>query len=237
MNAYPISMPTLSCPECCGSHHGWLCHFSADGLGDLDACATHVLVPAGHIIFAEGQRLHTVSVICEGQVKVTVSSQRGRTFLVRVAKRGEILGLSSALTNTPHQNTAEAVGLVRLRILPRLDFMRFMQTNPEASFRAAEDMCRQYRSVLRDVYRLALSDSVASRVAHFLLSLAEESGKLADIQPQFPLPAKQEEIASMLGSSRESITRVLSDLRRRGIVRIESHNCTILRKDALESLI
>ncbi len=102
---------------------------------------------------------------------------------------------------------------------------------------AAESLNSEYQSALNDACRLALSSSVAGRVAHLLLELAVGNESAHNCRPEIHLPLTHEELASMLGSSRESVTRVLSNFRRTGIVSIKAAKLTILRKEALEILL
>jgi CRP/FNR family cyclic AMP-dependent transcriptional regulator len=84
---------------------------------------------------------------------------------------------------------------------------------------------------------LALSTSIAGRVAHLLLELAAENETAQDARPKIHMSLRQEDLASMVGSTRESISRVLNDFRRNGVISIEGADMTILSKEALEVLL
>ncbi len=170
-------------------------------------------------------------------MKLTRTSREGKTLLVRIARPGDVLGLSAALANTQHEVTAQAIELSQIKLFPKGQFLYFIKHHLEGSLHAAESLNHEYNSALNDACRLALSNSIAGRVAHLLLELANSDGTAQNAQPEIHLPLTHEEVASMLGSSRESITRVLSSFRRTGIISMKTTMVIILRKDALELLL
>lgn len=233
----PISMHAENCLLCKARRPGWFCNLSPQALADYDATSTHVMVPMGSILFAEGHAPSSVSVVCDGRVKLTTSSRGGKTLLVKIAKPGDVLGLSAAVSNTPYEVTAQAIEPTQIKTFHQKDFLRFMKRHVEGSLHAAESLSNEYRSALSDACRLALSSSIAGRVAHLLLELAVENGTAENAQPEIHMPLKHVDLASMLGSSRESVTRVLNNFRRKGVISIKGPKMTILRKKALEVLL
>jgi CRP/FNR family transcriptional regulator len=156
---------------------------------------------------------------------------------VKVARPGDLLGLSAALSKTPYEVTARAIEQTQLAIFAQQDFLQFIRHHGEGSLHAAESLSNEYRSVLTDACRLALSSSIAGRVAHLLLELMVENETAQHAQPKIHMPLRHEDLASMLGSSRESITRVLNGFRRKGVISIQGSDMIILSKEALEVLL
>ncbi len=191
----------------------------------------------GTVLFAEGQEPRSVSVICEGRVKLTRSSRDGKTLLVKIAKPGEVLGLSAAVSRVPYEVTARAIEHTQITTFQQKDFLHFIQHHMEGSQRAVESLSNEYRAVLSDASRVALSSSIAGRMAHLLFEFAAESDTAQDAQPEIDMALKHEDLACMLGSSRESVTRVLNHFRRKGILSIRGTRMVILRKEALEVLL
>ena len=226
-----------SCLSCKARKPGWFCSLSPQSLADLNAMSTHTVLPMGNILFAEGQASRSVSVVCVGQVKLTRSSKDGRTLLVKIARAGDVLGLSAALSQMPYEVTAQAIEHTQLATFEQQDFLNFIQHHAEGSMHAAVSLSNEYRSALSDASRLALSASIAGRVAHLLLELVVENETTRDAQPKIHMSLRHEDLASMLGSSRESITRVLNRLRRDGVISIKGTDMTILSKEALEVLL
>jgi CRP/FNR family transcriptional regulator, cyclic AMP receptor protein len=226
-----------SCLLCKARKPGWFCNLSRQSLADLEAMSTYTVLPISNILFAEGQASRSVSVVCAGQVKLTKSSRDGRTLLVKIARPGDVLGLSAALSKMPYEVTAQAIERTRIATFDQGEFLDFIQRYGEGSLHAAETLSKEYRSALSDASRLALSTSIAGRVAHLLLELAAENETAQDARPKIHMSLRQEDLASMVGSTRESISRVLNDFRRNGVISLEGADMTILSKEALEVLL
>ncbi len=215
----------------------WFCELSPKAMAEYDAIGSYIALEEGAVLFAQGEAPRSVAVVCVGRIKLISSSREGKTLLVRIAKPGDVLGLSAALSNAIHEVTAQAIEHVQIKMLPGSEFLRFIRHHGEGSMHAAESLNNEYQSALNDACRLALSSSIAGRVANLLLELAVENETVQNSRPEIHLPLTHEELASMLGSSRESVTRVLSNFRRTGIVSIKAAKLTILRKEALEVLL
>ncbi len=225
------------CLQCNARKLGWFCHLPPQAMAEYDAMGTHVLLPMNSILFTEGQLAHSVAVVCAGRLKLTMSSRDGKTLLVKISKPGDVLGLSAALSKTPYEVTAQAIEHTQIKTFQQMDFLHFIQRHVEGSLHAAESLSNEYRSVLSDASRLALSSSIAGRVAHLLLELVVEGETTQDAQPKSACRSSRKTYASMLGSSRESVSRILNDFRRKEIISIKGTKMTILRKEALEMLL
>jgi len=226
-----------NCITCKARKPGWFCDLPTHVLTGYDAMGVHQMLPAGAKLFSEGQEPRGVSILCSGRVKLTRSSRDGKIFLVRIAQPGDVLGLSAVLAGTPYEVTGEAMEPVQMKIFGRAEFLHFLQHHVEGNQHAAESLNNEYRAALLDACRLALSNSIAGRVANLLLQLASEAGTLENEQPEVHLPLGREDLAAMLATTRESVTRVFSDLKRKGILAISGNKARILRKNALEALV
>ena len=233
----PISTHTTSCQGCAAKKAGWFCDLSPQHKAEFNALGRHITFPAGDILFVEGQTARSISVVCEGRIKLTKTSRGGRTLLVKIATDGDVLGLSAALANSVYEVTAQATERTQIRSLQQKAFLEFMRRHAEVGLRAAESLSNDYLSVLSDAGRLALPGSNAGRLAHLLLELAVDSEDGLKTQPDFHMSFRHDELASMLGCSRESITRVMSDFRRKGIIMVKGTRMTMLRREALERLL
>lgn len=218
-----------NCLTCTHRHAGWFCHLSPDALAVYNALGVHMLVNSGGTLFWEGEPARSVSILCCGEIKLTTSSKEGKTLLVRIAKPGDVLGLSAAISGTPYETTAQALTPVQVKTLQTKDFLHFIETHIEGTMHTAQMLNREYRDALSDATRLALSISISGRVARLFLDLASGHGT-------FTLAHTHEGLASMLGTTRETVTRVLGELKRKKIIDIEGKAVTIRRIDALELL-
>jgi CRP/FNR family cyclic AMP-dependent transcriptional regulator len=222
------------CFTCQTRHADWFCNLSPQALVEFEALGMHMIVPSGSTLFFESQSARSVYVLCSGHVKLTTSSKDGKTLLVRIAKPGDVLGLSAALSGTSYEIAAQAIDPVQVKSFQRQDFLHFIEHHLEGSMHATQMLNKEYRDALADATRLALSLSIAGRVARLFL---EMTAGQRDAKPRITMALTHEELATMLGTTRESITRVLSELKRKEIISIKGTSVTILRKNALEMLV
>jgi CRP/FNR family cyclic AMP-dependent transcriptional regulator len=110
------------------------------------------------------------------------------------------------MSATPHETTAQAPASVQVKTLQGKDFLHFIDHHIEGTMHAAQILNREYRGALSDATRLALSLSISVRVARLFLELASGHGG-------FTLSLTHEDLASMLGITRETVTTVLSELK------------------------
>jgi CRP/FNR family transcriptional regulator len=210
-------------------------NLSGAALAQFEAIAPEVSRARGEALFVEGETPRCVYVICSGRVKLSVSSREGRTAILRIAGPGEVLGISAAMSGTPHETTAEAVELCRVKAIRVGEFLRFLQNYPEASAEATSCLLREYRVVLNNVCRLALPNTVAGRLATLLLEWLDVRRATASDR-RFIVALTQEEIASMTNTSRETVSRVLHQFQQDKLISMKGASVTILQPRALELL-
>lgn len=237
MHDRSLSKKIQSCEHCQISRTGWFCHLSPEPLAEFNSIASPLFLPRGSILFSEGQASRYVANLCIGRLKMTKSSSKGKTLLLKVAQPGEVLGLSATLAEGPYETTIQAIEHSHVKMIERTDFLHFIQRHGEGGLHAAESLNRQYISTLNDACRLALSNTIVGRLACLLLEYTDAPSRAATESSEIHMPLKHEELASMLGSSRESVTRALNDLRRQGVISIKGTKLTVLRKQALELLL
>lgn len=230
----PRMMHAESCLTCEDRHGDWFCNLSPQALVEFDLLGMHMMVPSGGTLFFEAQPARSVYILCSGYVKLTTSSKDGKTLLVRIAKPGDVLGLSAAISGTPYEITAQAIDPVQVKSFQRKDFLYFIERHIEGSMHATKMLNKEYRDALSDAMRLALSTSISGRVARLFLEMTSGQN---ESKPCFTLSLTHEEIANMLGTTRESVTRVLNEMKRKEIIAIKGTSMTLLRKDALELLV
>jgi len=202
----------------------------------FEAIAPEVSRVRGEALFVEGETPRHVYVICSGRVKLSVTSREGRTAILRIAGPGEVLGINAAMSGTPHETTADAVELCRVKAIRVSDFLRFLQNYPEASAEATSCLLREYRVVLNNVCRLALPNTVAGRLASLLLEWLGPRRANSASERRLIVALTQEEIASMTNTSRETVSRVLHQFQRDKWISIKGASVTILQPQALEQI-
>lgn len=226
-----------SCPACLNRCSGWFCSLGLDMLTALEAVSTPSTAASGQRLFAQGDECDQVYILCGGYVKLTACSAHGRKLIVRIAGPGAVLGLHAAVSDGSYEVTAETLREVRLRSIRRDEFAAFLGTHREMNERVVQCLCQEYRYVLQDACRIALTESVAARLARLLLDLGSQIGDLTTGECKIPLLLTHEEIASMTCTTRETITRTLGQFRKEGILSIEGSMVTLHHPALLASVV
>jgi CRP/FNR family transcriptional regulator, cyclic AMP receptor protein len=233
----PYGLPCIeSCSSCKVRFDDFFCAFSEDSLKVFNQIKHAAVFPQGAVIFVEGQAPRGVFMLCQGQAKLSTTSREGKTFILRIARPGEVLGLHSTVTGTPYDLTAETMRPSQLDFVGREDFLRFLKNHGDACLRAARNIGRDCQSAYDVVRSIGLSNSVSGRVAKFFLESAED-GKGANGSVSLGFTLTHEEISQLMGTSRESITRTLADFRKKNLMELKGSTLTIHDKPALERLV
>jgi CRP/FNR family transcriptional regulator, cyclic AMP receptor protein len=214
----------------------FLCELSGDPLRDFDAISLTGFYPRGAKLFAEGQRPRGVFILCSGSAKLSIGSSNGRS-LMRVAEQGEILGLSATLSESPYDDSTEMLESGQVNFIRKDHFMNFLTGHPEAGLRVAKHLSQAYTAVHEQMRALALSDSAAEKLARLLLHWIEKTGGRTEQNIRLKLSLTHDEIAQMIGMSRETVTRLLGELRDKGIIQLKGANLLIRNKAALEEMV
>src|SRR5690242_2939124 len=164
--------------------------------------------PAGAIIFMEGQPARGVYVLRKGRVKLLTTNSDGRTLIMKIAKPGEALGLNSVITGKPYDLTAEILQPAELAFIPRADFMKCITEHGDACMHFASHLSRDCQAAYDLVRSIGLCQSVSERLARFLLDWST-NGSTLDGTVHVKMTLTHEEIAQLIGASRETVTRTL----------------------------
>ncbi len=222
-----------SCQSCEFRRKGFFCQLPPDELKDFDAIKKYVSAyPADATLFMEQQKSRGIYLLCEGQVKLSLGSSDGKTLILRIANPGEVLGLSSALSGSPYEVTAQALRPCQVAFMTSDDFQKFLRKHQAVYERVASHLGWQYRSACEQLSVVGLGASVYERVAKFLLNWSTEGGAPGN-GDRFTLPLSHEEIAERIGITRESVSRALSEFRSRGLIENDSSIFAIADRVAL----
>ncbi|HKF50882.1 MAG TPA: Crp/Fnr family transcriptional regulator [Candidatus Acidoferrales bacterium] len=211
------------------------CNLSPAGLQRLSTITSASSYPKGATLFVEGQVARGVFILCNGRVKLSTSSTNGKTLIVRIADAGEILGLPASVTGKPYELTADVIEPTQANFISRTDFLNFLQENGEAALRVAQQLGEIYHAAVAEMRSIGLSHSAAEKLARFLLDWCASRGNgKGEIRAR--LTMTHEEIAQMIGASRETVTRAFTDFKKRKLLQIEGSTLILCDKAGLESL-
>jgi|SRR5579864_1400122 len=192
--------------------------------------------PAGAIIFMESQPARGVYVLRKGRVKLLTTNSDGRTLIMKIAKPGEVLGLNSVITGKPYDLTAEILQPAELAFIPRADFLKCITEHGDACMHFASHLSRDCQAAYDLVRSIGLCQSVSERLARFLLDWST-NGSATDGAVRVKLALTHEEIAQLIGTSRETVTRTLSEFKRQRTIEMNGSTLVLKNKPALESLV
>lgn len=174
-------------------------------------------IPTGSVIVGQEDRGDSLFVITEGKVKVVLYGDTGREIILTMFRPGEIFGEMSLLDNQPRSASVIAVEATKALVLERAAFVRHLAAHPNTAIAILAEMSRRLRQADRVIGNLALLD-VYGRVARLIKDLAQKEGVETDEGVLIKERPTQQEIASMVGTSRETVSRALNDFAKRGLI-------------------
>jgi CRP/FNR family cyclic AMP-dependent transcriptional regulator len=221
------------CKTCKLGETGFFCHLGPAALKEFDAIKSTSTYPKGALLFVERQDARGVYVLCEGEVKLSISSTEGKTLIMRIARAGELLGLTATMAGTGYEVTAETIHPCQVAFVRREDFQRYVAHNPEASHNVLNQMTSQYQDACEQLRTVGLSSSANEKLARLLLSWSVGMPK-TKAGTRITMPLTHEEIAEFIGTTRETVTRTLSEFKARHLITIQGSTLTIPDRAALE---
>ena len=187
----------------------------------------------GIILFSEKDPPTGVFIVQDGEVKLSMNSNDGKRLILRIAKKGEMLGLASVLSGRLREMTAETLYPSKIAFIGRCDFLKFLDRHPETYRSVTEEMSRNYTMVCEQLRAVGLSHSAPARLARLLLDWSV-TGQTTDHETRFRFSLTHEEIGEFIGASRETVSRTLSAFRSRHLIAYHGSTLSIPDKSALE---
>ena len=215
---------------------GFFCQMTTETLADFQKMKFTSLYPTGAVLFVEGQVPRGVYMLCKGRVKLTMASPGGKTVIVRVVEAGELLGLHSTISGDFHEVTAETLQPCQVDFVRRDDFMKLLHEHGDASINAMRQFSNYYRGACHQIRYLGLTPSATEKLASFLLESAT-GGQETPKGVRFNLSLTHEEIAQVIGVTRETVTRALTELRAKMLISTKGPSVLIRNKVALEAML
>lgn len=225
-----------SCLTCKTRTERLFCDLPGPALESFENIKYATAYPKGAVLFVEGQAPRGIFVLCKGRVKLSICANDGKTLIFKIADPGEVLGLSATVSGKPYELTAETIDPCQINFVKREDFLHFLREHAEACFKVAEQLSEKYNNACREVRSLGLSHSAGEKLAKLLWEWSSKNGEAAKLEPRLKLSLTHEEIAQMIGTSRETVTRLFADLKKRQIVQTKGATLVIRNKAALKQL-
>jgi CRP/FNR family transcriptional regulator, cyclic AMP receptor protein len=207
---------------------------SPEALAEFGPITAGFKCAARTLLYSEEEVPARVFILLEGRVKIGISARNGKHLILRIAKLGEVLRLSSAFSGDLYEETAEAIGPCSLMTVCCSQFGHFLVRYPSVFHIAVmREIGVQYELACSRLQVTGLSLSVASRLACLLLKWSVD-GQATECGTQMHVAFTHGEIGECIGTCRESVTRILGDLQRRQIVNERGTILTVMDRSALE---
>nr|BBH94949.1 Crp/Fnr family transcriptional regulator [Thermogemmatispora argillosa] len=207
-----------------------------DDLRELMAVAKKRTFRSGEVIFHRDDPGQVLYIIKEGKVKISISSPEGQEISLVIFGKGEYFGEFALLDGLPRSADAVALERVECYALQRDDFHRALLKNPRIAIHMLESLSRRLRNTDKMIEDL-ISLDVPGRVAKKLLELAELHGVPTEDGVRIDIRLTQQNLASMVGASRESVNKVLGYFSAKGYISTDRHRITLRRPAELKERI
>jgi len=224
-----------NCLTCPVREDHLFCNLSLPAVQKLNEIKSIAVYPKSAMLFIEGQQPRGVFVLCAGKAKLSTSSVEGKTIITKICESGDVLGLTATISNRPYEVTAEMIEPGQANFISREALLAFLRDNGEVALRVAEQLSRNYFTAYEEIRTLGLTTSPAEKFAKLLLGWSAGTGHNGSAQVKLTLT--HEEIAEMIGTTRETVSRLFSDFKKRQLVQVKGATLTIRNVAALEKLV
>jgi CRP/FNR family transcriptional regulator len=202
----------------------------------LEQEALTTTYPTGAVLFAEGQAPRGVFIVRRGRVKLSICGSDGRTLILRIVEAGCPLGVAAVVSGRQYEATAETQEPCEVSFLRQTDLLRLMRLHGEFALWVTQHISADYASTCREIRDLILSDSASEKLARLLVGWLDQNTKSKN-PTQVKLALTHEEIGQMIGSSRETVSRLFAGFKKQQLIQQNGSTLVIPDRVALESLI
>ncbi len=202
--------------------------FSVLGQDDLDAISSHAVTksyPKNSVIINEGDHTDSLYVILSGKVKVFLTDEQLKEVIVDIQRAGDYFGELALLDEAPRSASVMTLEKSTFLIISKTSFKNCLVKHPEIGFNLIRELTHRLRATTENVKSLALMD-VYGRIARTLLQLAKQDDGRYVISDKLT----HQDLANMVGASREMVSRIMKDLAKGGYIAIEDKRIAIKEK-------
>jgi len=212
------------------------CNLPLPAVQKLNEIKSTAVYPKATMLFIEGQEPRGVFVLCAGKAKLFTSSSDGKTIITKVSEAGDVLGLNASISNRPYEVTAEMMEPGQANFIARDALLQFLREYGEVALRVAEQLSRNYYTAYEEVRTLGLTSSPSEKFAKLLLSWSPNAEN-ATGPAHLKLTLTHEEIAEMIGTTRETVSRLFADFKKKQLLQLKGSTLIIRNKPALEKML
>ncbi len=231
-----MAMHVVSNPQTLASADKTFCDLPPAVADLLEQEALTTTYPTGAVLFAEAQAPRGVFIVRRGRVKLSISGSDGRTLILRMVDSGCPLGVAAVISGRPYEATAETQEPSEISFLRQSDLLRLMRLRGEIALWVTQHIAEDYACTCREIRDLILSDSASEKLARLLVGWLDQNSTSKN-PSQVKLALTHEEIGQMIGSSRETVSRLFAGFKKQRLIQQSGSTLVIPNRLALESLI
>ena len=221
------------CEQCIVRQLNSLKSLNKDELIRISACKTSRIIKKGEVLFEEGDHINGVFCISDGICKVSKMSSNGRDQIVHLVHKGDILGERSLINDEVANLKATAINDMEVCFIPREEIIRDLARNSEFSMNVLKDLASSLKSADNVIVDMA-QKTVKQRLAEMLINLEEKFGH--DLNNILNIHLSREDIANIIGTATESAIRLLSELKKEGVISLKGKNITLVDASKLKKI-
>jgi len=179
----------------------------------------------GEVIVEQGRKSNALFILLNGRARVLTADQRGREVILAGLQPGNYVGEMSLIDGEPHSATVRAEVQTDMLVLGRNEFSRCLPDSSSLSYAVLRGLVARLRNADRQIESLALLD-VYGRVARTLLDMAEDDNGIKIIRGK----VSRQDMAKIVGASREMVSRVMKDLEDRGVIETLENGSVVIKE-------
>lgn len=222
-----------NCEQCIVREFSSLKALNKEELVKMAKCKTSKIIKKGELIFEEGDTVNGVFCIKDGVCKMTKLSTNGKDQIVKLVKKGELLGQRSLISDEPANLSAIALEDMQVCFIPKIEILGFFNENNQFSMNVMKTICGDLKDADDLMVNMA-QKTVKERLAFTLLYLEETFGTNED--NTLKLQLSREEISSIIGTATESCIRLLSEFNKLGFIELTGKKISIVDKVTLKKM-
>lgn len=201
--------------------------FTEEELQALTTIVHRKSVPRSTVLFYQGDPGEEFLILIEGSVKVELTNRDGKELTLAILRPYQFLGELALLDDIPRSATVATLEDTKFLLINKRDFGRVIETYPRMCIPMLRQLTRRVRMLTDDIASMAFMDSY-TRVARKLISLAQDLGEtLPDGKIHIPQSLTHQELANLVGTTRETVTKILNEMKDKNLITIHRHRITI----------
>ncbi len=225
-------IPQPECDQCETRPKSLFCDLNEEHLQELNHAKTCNEYHVNQILFYEGNQPHGIFCVKQGKIKIYKSDSNGNQQIVRLAGPGDLVGFRSLLAKQPYTATAETIENARICFVDKTTFLHLIESHPVTALSVIENLAKELGNAENNIMKM-VHRNVRERLAELFLNFQFKYGNKVGKNIELDIHLSREEMAQLIGTTQESVIRLMSEFKQDKIINVEGRKITIINLDAL----